>query len=148
MCIISVSCKDETTEINMEKEKMLVQNVMNGVFNALTDRDWDSLRICTTDDMILLENGLIWNTDSLISAMEKYWEGYDLKYSLDFEKTEIQDSMAWVFYHNRCIGVKDTTQMKFYWVESGILKKEGKTWKLSFAHSTMVGQPEITIIEN
>jgi len=139
-----INCNDKVEVKDIEAEKVKVQNTLTSYFNSLAQRDWDGIRAKSTTDFILLENGLVWNNDSLINAMELYWSGAEISYSFDFEKTEVDDSLAWIFYHNYGTVITDTTEIKFHWVESANFIKEDGKWKACFAHSTMVGQPKVT----
>jgi len=142
--IFLINCTDKVEKVDKEAEKIKVQNTLTTYFNSLSQRDWDGIRALSTNDFILLENGLVWNNDSLINAMELYQSGTEISYSFDFHKTEVYDSMAWIFYHNTGTVLTDTTEIKIQWVESVNFIKEGGKWKACFAHSTMVGQPKVT----
>lgn len=124
--------------IDQSKETQKVQNVLQNYFNAVADRSWDELKALSSDDMILLENGLEWNNDSLIQSMEKYWEGFDIQFTLDFVSTNLDNNMAWIYYRNSANGVKDTIQAEINWLESAFFVKENNEWKLSFLHSTLI----------
>ncbi len=141
--IFFINCNDKVEKKDIEAEKIKVQNTLTSYFNSLAQRDWDGIRVLSTNDFILLENGLVWNNDSLINAMELYWSGTEINYSFDFKRTEVDDSMAWIFYHNTGTILTDTTEIKIHWVESANFTKEEGIWKACFAHSTMVGQPEV-----
>ena len=41
------------------------------MFDGLSDRNPGKIRACTTDDFLLLENGAVWNNDSLTARMNK-----------------------------------------------------------------------------
>lgn len=142
--LFSINCGGESAEVDLNAEKMNVENALTEYMNNLAQRNWDMLRANSTHDMILLENGLEWNLDSLINAMEKEWAGYEISYNLDFVKTEIEGPMAWAFYHSKGTGQNDTLLININWLESANFIKNEDTWKVAFIHSTVVGQPVVT----
>lgn len=147
--VIFVSgCELHQHQFDPEVEKEKVHQTMKSFFSALENRDWDLLKSVSTDDMILVEHGLLWNNDSLISAMEKYWSGFNVSYSFDFIKTQVDCNTAWMVYKNHGIASTDTLEIRLHWIESLIFTKIEGEWKLAEAQSTRVGEPEyISLLE-
>lgn len=141
--ILLVSCDSKKNEINHEKEKTNVQKVLSEYFNALAERNWEKLRSLSTDDMILVEHGLLWNNDSLINVMEKYWVDYEVNYSFDFIKTQVYENCAWAIYRNHGVAKKENQILNIHWIENAIFIKELDVWKIRFINSTKQSEPEI-----
>ncbi|MEE4198232.1 MAG: nuclear transport factor 2 family protein [Bacteroidales bacterium] len=124
--------------IDPARETQKVQDILQNYFNAVADRNWEELKAVSTNDMILLENGLEWNNDSLIQSIEKYWQGFDLRFTLDFVSTHIDRNSAWIYYRNSATGVKDTIQAEIKWLESACFVKQNEEWKIKLLHSTLI----------
>jgi len=136
-------CNIKMDKTELETEKFNVHKVLAEYFNAIEDRNWEKLKSLSTDDMILVEHGLLWNNDSLINALEKYWHGYEISYSFDFIKTHVDGSSAWTIYRNHGIAKKGDQEMHFHWIESVIFTKENGEWKIIEAQSTREGEPKV-----
>ena len=144
--ILLISCGSKQGETDLEQEKEKIHHVLTEFFNSLADRDWDKYRSHTTEDMILVEHGLLWNSDSLINAMENTFGNYTIKYSFDFIKTHVDGNTAWTVYRNQGNAKSEERDMQFNWIETVIFTKKNGEWKIIEAQSTLVKEPEV--IEN
>jgi len=142
--ILSISCTDKSPKVDPATEIASVQNVLTSYFNAISEKNWDNLKAVSTDDFVLFESGKIWNNDSLIALASTFPESTKILYKLENLKTEVCDSLACMYYNDFGNILTDTTEMKIHWIESATFKKTGNSWKISFLHSTMAGQPEMS----
>lgn len=126
------------TSVDTEKDELNVHQVLTDYFTNISQRNWDDLKNLSTDDMIILENGLEWNNDSLINGINKYFSEFNIKYDFEFVKTNIDRNTAWVYYKNSAVAIKDTVKLEFKWLESAYFVKQNKEWKLTFVHSTLL----------
>lgn len=55
-----------------------------------------------------------------------------------FIKTEQNENIAWVSYHNTADFSLNEKQQTVNWLESAVLKKESGRWKIKLLHSTRV----------
>jgi len=55
---------------------------------------------------------------------------------LDFMQTEIKGNTAWSIYYNSADMIIDGLEVHREWLESAVLLKEGKVWKVKLLHST------------
>jgi len=141
--LLMTSCDSKQVKINPELEIKEVQLVLTDFFDALAGHDWNKLKSLTTEDMILVEHGLLWNNDSLINAMEKHWKEYDINYSFDFIKTQVNGNTAWTVYRNHGIASNQEREIHLHWIETVIFTKTNGHWKLIEAQSTREKEPEI-----
>lgn len=128
-----------TVAADIEAVHALIQDSFDDLWAGL-----DSAKIADyhTDDFILLENGVVWNNDSIrhymareLRAVER--EGYQRLNAFDFIKSVHRQQSIWVAYHNYGTWVKGTDTLgTAYWLESAVAIPQDGTWKLEQLHST------------
>ena len=124
---------------NLEIQK--VYAVVTGMFEGIAELNTLKISKFTTKDFLLLENGAIWNMDTVALKMEqakKRFSDFKRNNSFDFFRTEIIDQMAWVSFFNQADIVADGMQRKVRWLESAVLIKEDGVWKIQLFHSTVL----------
>lgn len=111
-------------------------------FEGFAELNDSKMRQYLTADFLLLEEGLIWNTDSLTTIINRR-KGTDFKRinSFRFIRTEEKDGIAVVAYHNRADVIFKGQPRLVQWLESAHLVKDGSGWKIKLLHSTGV-EPE------
>jgi ketosteroid isomerase-like protein len=120
-------------------EEKQVQQVIIDMFQGLADRDSDKTLKHCTEDLIILEHGVVWNTDSVVKVIDKM-KGKDLKRinTINFTSTEIAGNVAWVYYDNQADITYNGNQRSIKWLESAVLVKHKDKWKIKLLHSTIV----------
>lgn len=121
----------------------LVKHLIEGSFQEIwSDLDTSRIRAYHTDDFILLEQGLVWNNDSiaryLLDEQKRREEGqYQRLNRFDYVKSVQRQNTIWVAYKNYGTWVKgsDTLGMA-QWLESAIAIRENNGWKIQQLHST------------
>lgn len=121
-------------------EKQTVQKVITDVFQALADRDTGRLKMSCTPGFLLLENGLIWNADSLSQRINQNKAVTDFKRinTIDFIDTKVRNNTAWTTYNNQAEMTKNGQHSLIKWLETAVLIKQGKAWKIEVLHSTLI----------
>lgn len=121
-------------------EKQAVQKVIVDVFQALSDRDTGQLKSNCTSSFLLLENGLVWNLDSLSQRIVQNKAVSDFKRinTIDFIATKVRNNTAWTTYNNQAEVTKNGQHTLIRWLETAVLLKEGKAWKIEVLHSTLI----------
>ncbi len=124
----------------LAKDQLAVQQTIIKMFAALSNRDSISLKDRCTDDILLFENGSIWNIDTLILKAITQNQAADFKRinSFDFINTTVNDSTAWVTYRLQSEITRNAKQGTVQWLETVILVKNNKQWKIKVLHSTLV----------
>jgi ketosteroid isomerase-like protein len=120
-----------------------VRRALEGFFAAISSFDYRALRAAGTADYVLLEDGLVWNMDSLVSTVQDLQkDGLTIAYTLEDFRPSIAGPVAWATYRNRGIlrGPKGADTLR--WVESAIFRHQGGAWKLALLHSTRVRPAE------
>jgi len=138
MLLVLCACTPQENKPDIAKEKEAVHKVMKDFFTALETRNWDLLKNSSTNNFILIEDGLHWTNDSLIHAMDNKWADFDVRYSFNLIKTEVNGSMAWMYYENNALVSSPDTTFPIHWRESLIFHKVNGEWKLILGHSTPI----------
>jgi ketosteroid isomerase-like protein len=113
------------------------QTVIN-LFDALSNRDTVMLKANCTADILLFEDGKVWNIDTMMSAIItlKKLNVYTRINKIEFIHTEIHNDVAWTTYHNQADINVNGKNRSVKWVETVILMRDGKKWKIKILHST------------
>lgn len=125
------------------KHKDQLQQLVVNSFNHI----WSTLNSANivkyyTNDFLLLENGEVWNHDSIRNYLDEAVLKKPMPRrvnTIDVIEIKIYKKRAWIAYHNNAtFSINDSVTRKAHWLESAaaILTSEG--WKLEMLHSTVV----------
>ena len=117
-----------------------VQQTVIKMFDALSNRDSVSLKLYCTADITLYEYGQAWNIDTLILKAITLNQSADFKRtnSFDFINITADKTTAWVTYYLNSAITRDGKQATAQWLETVVLVKERKQWKVKHLHSTLI----------
>ncbi len=117
-----------------------IQQTVIKLFDALSNRDSVSLKAYSTADITLYEYGQIWNIDTLIMKAITGNQSADFKRTNSFEfiNTTADKTMAWVTYRLQSVIIKDGKEVTVQWLETVVLARERKQWKVKHLHSTLI----------
>ena len=117
-----------------------VQQTVIKLFDALSNRDSVNLKNYSTADITLYEYGQAWNIDTLILKAITQNQSVDFKRTNNFEfiNTIVYKTMAWVTYRLQSIVTKDGKLSTVQWLETVVLIKQIKQWKVKHLHSTLI----------
>jgi len=122
-----------------QQEKDSIEGSISKFFDGLSEINPDKLKAYTTADFILLEEGQVWNIDTLISKVTVPRNpGIKRINKFQFIKTEQTGNTAWVSYHNTADFSLNEKQQTVQWLESAVLAKENGRWKIKLLHSTRI----------
>jgi len=129
----------------LTEKQQLVQKVIIDMFQALSDRDTDKLKSNCTPDIVVLENGIVWNLDTLTQKnnQNKAITDFNRINTIDFIDTKVRNNMAWTTYNNQAEVTKNGQHSLIKWIETAVLIKEGKIWKIEVLHSTLIKRSSI-----
>jgi ketosteroid isomerase-like protein len=124
----------------LTKDQQQVQEAVVKMFEALSNRDSVILKAHCTADITLYEYGQTWNIDTLINKAITMNTATDFKRSnaFDFISTETNKNTAWVTYRLSSAITKDGKQTMVLWLETVVLAKQKKQWKVKHLHSTLI----------
>ncbi len=117
-----------------------VQQTVIKLFDALSNRDSISLKTYSTAVVTLYEYGQVWTIDTLILKAITLNQSANFKRTNSFEfiNTTVDKTMAWVTYRLQSIIFKEGKQATVQWLETVVLVKERKQWKVKHLHSTLI----------
>ena len=120
-----------------QKDKDSIEASIARFFDGLSEFNYDKLRDYSTADFLLLEDGLVWNLDTLISKVNPRKNMNIVRVNkFQFIKTEQIGNMAWVSYHNTADFSLGDKKQTVKWLESAVLIKEKGRWRIKMMHST------------
>lgn len=140
LLFISLSAISVQAQLRLTKEQQAVQQTVIKMFDALSDRDSLGLKNYCTADIQLFEYGQEWNIDTLILKAITQNQAGDFKRTntFDFIKTTSDKTTAWVTYRLQSVITREGKQVTVQWLETVVLTKEKKLWKLKHLHSTLI----------
>lgn len=117
-----------------------VQQTVVKLFEALSNRDSAGLKNYSAADITLYEYGQVWNIDTLILKAITQNQSADFKRTNSFEfiNTSVDKTTAWVTYRLQSVIIKEGKQTTVQWLETIVLMKERKQWKVKHLHSTLI----------
>ncbi|MFN9381297.1 MAG: DUF4440 domain-containing protein [Bacteroidota bacterium] len=130
-------------QISNETDKTRIENLIIESFDEIWSKlDAKNIDKYYTKDFLLLENGKVWNNDSIKNYLDNAMlRKPNLKRMNSIEVIEIKiaNKMAWISYQNYATFSSDNKIIrKAHWLESAtaILTENG--WKLEMLHSTRI----------
>jgi ketosteroid isomerase-like protein len=122
------------------KNQDAVQQVVVKMFEALSNRDSAGLKMYCAQNILLFENGQVWNMDTLIikAILLNTTSDYKRTNSFEFLNTEVNNNTAWVSYDLRSDITRNSKQGSAHWMETVVLIKEKNQWKIKLLHSTLI----------
>ena len=120
--------------------QLAVQQTIIKMFDALSNRDSVSLKNYSAADISLYEYGQVWNMDTVILKAITQNQAADFKRTNSFEfiNTNVDNTTAWVTYRLQSVIIRDGKQTTVQWLETVVLVKERKQWKVKHLHSTLI----------
>jgi hypothetical protein len=120
-----------------DKSKAEVNQTLIQLFDGIAKLDMNKIQQYSTHDVIILEDGAIWNMDSVRNIVNMMkGTTFSRTNTFDFIQTEVKGNTAWVVYHNTADMTINGQAMNIRWMESAVLVKEGNAWKVRLLHST------------
>jgi len=139
--------ENESARSESQEDIDSVKHLIEGSFQEIwSDLDTARIRAYHTDDFILLEQGLVWNNDSiaryLLGEQKRMEEGqYQRLNRFDYVRSVQSQNTIWVAYRNYGTWVKGSDTLgTAQWLESAIATRENNQWKLQQLHSTRMEQ--------
>lgn len=123
------------TSIRQEVQKTVIK-----MFEDLSNRDSVSLKNHCTMDVTLYEYGQVWNLDTLIlkAITQNQSTDFNRTNTFDFINTTVDKTTAWVTYNLHSEITRNGKQGTAEWLETVVLVKEKKQWKVKHLHSTLI----------
>ena len=116
------------------------EQIIINFFQAMADLDFPTLRSYGTPDFQLLEHGEVWSMDILEKKLQpNVGTGMQRTNKFEFIQVKVQGRTVWVSYWNEAhITRANQAPCQVKWLESAVLLKTNKGWKISLLHSTSI----------
>lgn len=120
------------------KAQLAVQQTVENMFATLTNVDTAALKTFVTPHVRFYEYGQAWTIDTLIQKVMQSKSIPDFKRinSFQFVNTSINKKTAWVTYYLESTFTRNGKEELVTWMETVVLIKEKKKWKINVLHST------------
>ena len=118
-----------------------IKDVIIQLFDGFAQLDYTKIKKQTTSDFMLLENGAVWNNDTLMKKInwsKNKYESFKRVNRIEFIRTEIRGNTAWTCFYNEADFRMDSTTRFVRWLESAVLIKQRNEWKIQQFHSTVL----------
>lgn len=130
-------------QVSNETDKTRIKNLVIESFDEIWSKlDSKNIDKYYTKDFLLLENGEVWNNDSI----KNYLDNAILRKpnpkrmnTIEIIEIKLDNRRAWIAYHNHAIfSIDNKIIRKARWLESAttILTENG--WKIEMLHSTRI----------
>ncbi|MBC7525455.1 MAG: DUF4440 domain-containing protein [Flavobacterium sp.] len=130
-------------QVSKETDKTRIKNLVNASFDEIWSKlDSKNINKYYTKDFLLLENGEVWNNDSIANYLDNAIirkPNPTRINKIEIIEIKVANKMAWVAYHNYATFTVDNKIIrKAHWLESAtaILTENG--WELEMLHSTPI----------
>lgn len=130
-------------QVSNENDKKIIKNLVIESFDEI----WSKLNSKNIDkyytkDFLLLENGEVWNNDTIAKYLDKaILEKPNPKRvnTIKIIEIKVANKTAWVAYHNYAtFSIDDKNVYEAHWLESATAILTDKGWKLDMLHSTPI----------
>ncbi len=118
-------------------------NTVQRFFSALSNFDFNNIKVTVTNDFQLLEMGEVWDTEYLINALKSMKDNTKFvgrRNYFSVIRTVVSKDNAWVSYWNKAeiIPADNGQNIIVTWLESAVLIRVDNKWKIQMLHSTKV----------
>jgi hypothetical protein len=126
-----------SVKAQVAKDKKQIEASIIAFFEGMSVISETQMKAELTPDFILVEHGLIWNADSLITHL-KPMIGRNVKRvnRLVFDLPSQTGDLATVVYHNSADFITGEKKQTVNWLESAVVVRQAGRWKIKLLHST------------
>lgn len=139
LVIVSLS-QGLRAQTSSPSDEQQAQQAIIKLFDALSERDATALRNQCTADVRFYEYGQAWTADTLINKAITKNTVADFKRinKLDFISTTVKADVAWTTYNLHSDITSNGKHVDVYWLETVVLIREEKKWKVKVLHSSFI----------
>ena len=113
-------------------------DAVRNLFAAMSAFDYVRMRSTVTDDFQLLEDGEVWDIETLSAAIRPGEGSYLRRNFFSLIRAETNNEAVWVSYWNRATFAVQDEVSEEVWLESVVLIEDQGEWKVQLMHSTSV----------
>ena len=105
-------------------------------FLAISEIDHKAMKAQVTDSFVLLEHGLVWSIDDLLTVINP--TDYNRHNYFSIINMKVYDDLVTVNYWNKANFSNPNHNEDVIWLESAIIEKVKGRWLISQLHSTRI----------
>lgn len=125
--------------VSAQQKHAGMEAAIEGMFEGLSLVNTDTLKHYATADFTLLEEGEVWNMDTLLSKIEPLrQQNVKRVNSFEYLNAEENGKLGWISYFNTAKFTQGERSQEVRWLESAVLVKEGNRWRIKMLHSTRI----------
>ena len=113
-------------------------DAVRNLFGAMSAFDYVRMRSTVTDDFQLLEDGEVWDIETLVAAIRPGEGSYLRRNFFSPIRVETNNEVVWVSYWNRATFATQDELRERVWLESVVLIEDQGAWKIQLMHSTLI----------
>jgi hypothetical protein len=119
---------------NDDTEKM--KTTLTNFFNGIETQDFGKLKMATTTDFVIYEDGLVWSLDSVFMNIKRNMP-FSVKYQMTNLKIYADSHSGDATYLNHADFSFKAGNLSLDWIESATFRKTDGAWKINFLHVTI-----------
>ena len=139
ICFITVSFGQSSIQTKKLHIKKLIVKSFDEIWSELNSK---KINKYYTKDFLLLENGEVWNNDSISNYLDKAVIKKPIPIrvnSIEIIEIKVLKETAWIAYRNNAtFYIENNIVRKAHWLESATLILTENGWKLQMLHSTVI----------
>jgi ketosteroid isomerase-like protein len=120
------------------EDEAAVKQTLIDWYAAYSGSDEAHYRSFVAEEYVLLENGTIMGLDDDVKLMRNRPGGYGRKDAFDFGSVRLHGDLAYTTYFLQSEIVDDKQVRQRKWLESAILRRIDRRWRVALLHSTRI----------
>lgn len=139
LCFTTASFGQTALQKHQQDIKELIVKSFDEIWSKLNSKNINKYY---TSDFVLLENGEVWNNDTITNYLDKAVLEKTIPSrvnSIDVIEVKVLEKTAWIAYRNKAIfSIDNKVVGEANWLESATLILTKNGWKLQMLHSTVI----------
>ncbi len=141
LSLILLSAEMSFGQVAKKTDKLQIANIIKESFDQIwSELNSKNIRKFYTEDFLLLENGEVWNNDSIANYLDHAILRQPIprrKNTIEIIEIKITGKTAWIAYKNAAIfSIDNNIVRQASWLESATVVLTPGGWKLDILHST------------
>ena len=136
--LLVAGCAPRVTSVD---DPSAVKQAITDYYAAFSGLDKQKYRALLTEDYLLLENGELLDVEGDVAGMPSPETHPRRKDVFNFRSVKIQGDVAYAAYFLSSNITDDKGDRSRQWLESAILRRSDKGWRMALLHSTRITKP-------
>lgn len=123
-------------------DAVAVKDTIKSYYASYAALDTVKYRALLTKDYALLENGTLLDADGDVALLPAPDPAFRRTDAFDFRSVKVQGAVAYAVYFVKSEIRDREGQRQKEWLESMVLRRVGKHWRVALLHSTRIAAPK------